>query len=276
MLEKLRKSLFLLIVLLLGICGAGAFYVSRASAESAVQAATVSLQLQPAEREIPASYEITETTMLRVGIAVRNTGTVPVYLEDTLILRKDGLPLADASLIRAVRETGGAAAEPLAPGESRTVYYNISFPGAALLPEGSFSLTGEYSAEAYTEATGQYGFRSGPYSAEIPGYTDTYALMIPVRSREIRLYAEYISGSSYSAEYWYFTKEALGAGGDALQWTAFDAGQPLLIQADTPLLVYYELTGTAGTVRSDLYRLFIQNGIVQKEQYDYFTGQKTG
>ena len=54
MLEKLRKSLFLLIVLLLGICGAGAFYVSRASAESAVQAATVSLQLQPADFAWPA------------------------------------------------------------------------------------------------------------------------------------------------------------------------------------------------------------------------------
>ena len=280
--RRIQLLLMLALLLLLSICGAGAYLVQRMERRIETRAAQLSLGTRAFGKEAALDREISKDTVLYVSGEVVNTGQVPVYLSEETILERNGAPESAGSIVlEAVTGPDGETA--LQPGETRRYEYKLCFPGADSLPEGSFNLLTELLVMACTEQSGSYGFRSGPYALVLGDFSGDKALTIPPRERRIQLTALYEKGTETLEEIcWFRSTEgaALSAprGDEISDWTALASAagktEELVLKSGESVLVYYELRTGETTVRSNLYRFSFVGGSFTRQDYDYFTGKE--
>ena len=280
--RRIKLLLLFALLLLLSICGAGAYFAERMEKRIETRAAQLSLETRAFGKEAALDREITKDTVLVISGEVVNTGQVPVYLSEEVILERNGAPVSAGGIVlEAVTGPDGKTA--LQPGETRRYEYKLCFPGADSLPEGSFNLLAELLVTACTDQSGKYGFRSGPYALLLGDFSGDKALTIPPRERRIQLTALYEKGTEALEEICWFRSAAGAAlsspkGDEISDWTALtsDAGktEELVLKSGESVLVYYELRTGETTVRSHLYRFSFAGGSLTRQDYDYFTGKE--
>ncbi len=280
--RRIQLLLLAVLLLLLSICGAGAYFAERMEKRIEARAAQLSLETRAFGKEDTLDREISKDTVLYISGEVVNTGQVPVYLSEETILERNGLSVTDGAIVLEVI-AGPDEKTPLQPGEVREYQYKLSFPGADGLPEGSFNLLAELLVTACTDRNGKNGFRSGPYALVLGDFSGDKALEIPARERKIQLTALYEQGTEALEEVCWFRSTAgasLSApkGDEISDWTALasDAGktEELVLKDGESVLVYYELRTEETTVRSDLYRFSFAEGRLTRQDFDYFTGKE--
>ena len=285
--RRLNLLLTLLFLMLVLLCGAGAYFTDQQQANIRAAAASMGLTVsKPAYGTIP--KEIGKDSRLTVQFQIRNESSVPVYLSDQQLLYVNGTEEKDGR-VRLERTTGTAsgtggnsgtaagtaAVLRLAAGESRVLDYVLSFPGADALPEGVLALKGKLLLRAATSADGTSGFTHGP----VTGVLDLTGgeLQIPTRSRSVLL-SELVEAGSHPIEEirWYRATGTEGAGtpGTRMQWSSFDAAKLLTLQRNIPQYVRYELVAEAGVVRSPVYEITLTSQGIQAKAYDYFEGKE--
>ncbi len=278
-----RVQLLLLagLLLLLSICGAGAYFVQRMENSIEARAAQLSLETRAFGKEASLDREISNDTVLYISGEVVNTGQVPVYLSEENILERNGTAADRGIVLEAISGPDGNT--PLQPGELRKYEYKLCFPGADSLPEGSFNLLAELLVTACTDKSGKYGFKSGPYALVLGDFSGDKALNIPTREQRIRLTALYEKGTEDLAEICWFCSTAGAAlsapkGDEISDWTAVTSAagrtEELVLQRGESMLLYYELRTEETTVRSNLYRFSFVGGNLTRQDYDYFTGKE--
>ncbi len=279
--RRIQMILLAGILLLLSICGAGAYFIQRMEKRIEVRAAQLSLETRAFGKETSLDREISRDTVLYISGEVVNTGQVAVYLSEETILERNGAT-ADSSIVLEV-VSGPDGNTPLQPGEVRQYKYKLSFPGADSLPEGSFNVLAELLVTACTSQSGAYGFKSGPYALVLGDFSGDKALNIPPRQRAIRLTALYEKGTDALEEICWFRSTAGAAhsapkGDEISDWTAVAsiAGrtEELVLKSGESVLLYYELRTGETTVRSNLYRFSFVGGSLTRQDYDYFTGKE--
>lgn len=280
--RRIPLLLLLALLLLLSICGAGAYLVQRMEKRIEARAAQLSLETRAFGQEAALDREINRDTVLCISGEVVNTGEVPVYLSEELILERNGAAVTDGSIVPEAA-AGPDGKTPLQPGETRRYEYRLCFPGADSLPEGTFNLLAELLVTACTDQSGKYGFRSGPYALVLGDFSGDKALKIPLRERKIQLTALYEKGTEALEEICWFRSSAgadLSApkGDEISDWTAVASvsgkTEALVLKSGESVLVYYELRTGETTVRSDLYRFSFVGGSLTRQDYDYFTGKE--
>ncbi len=283
--QRDRRMLMLFLaglLLLLSICGAGAYFVQRMEKRIETRAAQLSLKTRSFGMESSLEREITKDTVLLVSGEVVNTGQVPVYLSEEPVLERNGASVTGGEILLEVI-AGPDGKTALQPGETRRYEYQLRFPGADSLPEGSFNLLAELLVTACTDQSGRYGFRSGPYALVLGDFSGGNALSIPPRERRIRLTALYEKGTEALAEVCWFQSAAGAAlsapkGDEISDWTALASAagktEELVLKSGESVLVYYELRTEETTVRSNLYRFSFAGGSLTRQDYDYFTGKE--
>lgn len=286
--RRLNLLLTLLFLMLVLLCGAGAYFTDQQQENIRAAAASMGLTVsKPAYGTIP--KEIGKDSRLTVQFQIRNESSVPVYLSDQQLLYVNGTEEKDGR-VRLERTTGAgsagtggnggtaagtAAVLRLAAGESRVLDYVLSFPGADALPEGVLALKGKLLLRAATSADGTSGFTHGP----VTGVLDLTGgeLHIPTRSRSVLL-SELVEAGSHPIEEtrWYCASGTEGAGtpGARMQWSSFDAAKVLTLQRSIPQYVRYELVVEAGVVRSPVYEITLTSQGIQAKAYDYFEGKE--
>ncbi len=280
-----RKIAFLLLaafLLLLSICGAGAYFVRRMEKSIEARAAQLSLETRAFGKEGTLGREISSETVLEISGEVVNTGQVPVYLSEESILERNGAPVENGQiLLERLDKTGSDV--PLQPGEVRKYRYQLRFPGADSLPEGSFNLLAELLVTACTDPSGKYGFSAGPYALMLGDFSGDKALTIPPREKHIQLTALYEKGTEALEEVCWFRSAAGAAssapkGDEISDWTALASAagktEELVLKSGESVLLYYELRTGETTVRSNLYRFSFSGGSLIRKDYDYFTGKE--
>ncbi len=278
----LLTLLFLMLVLL---CGAGAYFTDQQQASIRAGAASMGFSVsKPEYGQIP--KEIEKDSRLTIQFEVRNDSSVPVYLTAQDVLYVNGVQ-DETNRVRLERTeassefgetssegTDTAAVLRLQAGETRTLYYSLSFPGAETLPEGLLAVQGRIELYAATSADGKSGFTYGPVTAKLD-LTDG-ELQIPARSREILL-QEYVEAGSHPYEEvrWYRAENIDGGviHGPDMEWRVFDATVPMKIQEVVPRYVRYELIAMGGVVRSPVYEIILSHGSIQAMGYDFFDGR---
>ncbi len=286
--RRLNLLLTLLFLMLVLLCGAGAYFTDQQQENIRAAAASMGLTVsKPAYGTIP--KEIGKDSRLTVQFQIRNESSVPVYLSDQQLLYVNGTEEKDGR-VRLERTTGAgsagtggnggtaagtAAVLRLAAGESRVLDYVLSFPGADALPEGVLALKGKLLLRAATSADGTSGFTHGP----VTGVLDLTGgeLHIPTRSRSVLL-SELVEAGSHPIEEtrWYCASGTEGARtpGARMQWSSFDAEKVLTLQRSIPQYVRYELVVEAGVVRSPVYEITLTSQGIQAKAYDYFEGKE--
>ena len=286
--RRLNLLLTLLFLMLVLLCGAGAYFTDQQQENIRAAAASMGLTVsKPAYGTIP--KDIGKDSRLTVQFQIRNESSVPVYLSDQQLLYVNGTEEKDGR-VRLERTTGAgsagtggnggtaagtAAVLRLAAGESRVLDYVLSFPGADALPEGVLALKGKLLLRAATSADGTSGFTHGP----VTGVLDLTGgeLHIPTRSRSVLL-SELVEAGSHPIEEtrWYCASGTEGARtpGARMQWSSFDAEKVLTLQRSIPQYVRYELVVEAGVVRSPVYEITLTSQGIQAKAYDYFEGKE--
>lgn len=286
--RRLNLLLTLIFLMLVLLCGAGAYFTDQQQANIRAAAASMGLSVSKASYgTIP--KEIEKDSRLTVQFQIRNESSVPVYLSDQQLLYVNGTEEKDGR-VRLERTTGAGSAGTggnggtaagttgvlrLAAGESRVLDYVLSFPGAEALPEGVLALKGKLLLRAATSADGTSGFTHGP----VTGVLDLTGgeLQIPTRSRSVLL-SELIEAGSHPIEEvrWYRASGTEGAGttGTRMQWSSFDTAKLLTLQRNIPQYVRYELVAEAGVVRSPVYEITLTSQGIQAKAYDYFEGKE--
>ena len=286
--RRLNLLLTLLFLMLVLLCGAGAYFTDQQQENIRAAAASMGLTVsKPAYGTIP--KEIGKDSRLTVQFQIRNESSVPVYLSDQQLLYVNGTEEKDGR-VRLERTTGAgsagtggnggtaagtAAVLRLAAGESRVLDYVLSFPGADALPEGVLALKGKLLLRAATSADGTSGFTHGP----VTGVLDLTGgeLHIPTRSRSVLL-SELVEAGSHPIEEtrWYCASGTEGARtpGARMQWSSFDAEKVLTLQRSIPQYVRYELVVEAGVVRSPVYEITLTSQGIQAKAFDYFEGKE--
>ena len=279
---RIQLLILAVILLLLSICGAGAYFAERMEKRIEARAAQLSLATRAFGKEDTLDREISKDTVLYIRGEVVNTGQVPVYLSEETILERNGSSMTDGAIVLEAI-AGPDEKTPLQPGEVREYQYKLCFPGADGLPEGSFNLLAELLVTACTDQSGKNGFRSGPYALVLGDFSGDKALEIPARERKIQMTALYEQGTeALEAVCWF--RSTAGAslsapkGDEISDWTALasDAGktEELVLKDGESVLVYYELRTEETTVRSDLYRFYFAGGRLTRQDFDYFTGKE--
>lgn len=282
--RRLNLLLTLLFLMLVLLCGAGAYFTDQQQANIRAAAASMGLSVSKASYgTIP--KEIEKDSRLTVQFQIRNESSVPVYLSDQQLLYVNGTEEKEGR-VRLERTTGAGSAGAggnggttgvlrLAAGESRVLDYVLSFPGAEALPEGVLALKGKLLLRAATSVDGTSGFTHGP----VTGVLDLTGgeLQIPTRSRSVLL-SELIEAGSHPIEEvrWYRASGTEGAGttGTRMQWSSFDTAKVLTLQRNLPQYVRYELVAEAGVVRSPVYEITLTSQGIQAKAYDYFEGKE--
>ena len=282
--RRLNLLLTLIFLMLVLLCGAGAYFTDQQQANIRAAAASMGLSVSKASYgTIP--KEIVKDSRLTVQFQIRNESSVPVYLSDQKLLYVNGTEEKEGR-VRLERTTGAGSAGTggnggttgvlrLAAGESRVLDYVLSFPGAEALPEGVLALKGKLLLRAATSADGTSGFTHGP----VTGVLDLTGgeLQIPTRSRSVLL-SELIEAGSHPIEEvrWYRASGTEGAGttGTRMQWSSFDTAKLLTLQRNLPQYVRYELVAEAGVVRSPIYEITLTSQGIQAKAYDYFEGKE--
>lgn len=282
--RRLNLLLTLIFLMLVLLCGAGAYFTDQQQANIRAAAASMGLSVSKASYgTIP--KEIEKDSRLTVQFQIRNESSVPVYLSDQQLLYVNGTEEKEGR-VRLERTTGAGSAGTggnggttgvlrLAAGESRVLDYVLSFPGAEALPEGVLALKGKILLRAATSADGTSGFTHGP----VTGVLDLTGgeLQIPTRSRSVLL-SELIEAGSHPIEgiRWYRASGTEGAGttGTRMQWSSFDTAKLLTLQRNLPQYVRYELVAEAGVVRSPVYEITLTSQGIQAKAYDYFEGKE--
>lgn len=278
--RRLNLLLTLIFLMLVLLCGAGAYFTDQQQANIRAAAASMGLSVSKASYgTIP--KEIEKNSRLTVQFQIRNESSVPVYLSDQQLLYVNGTEEKEGR-VRLERTTGAGSAGTgttgvlrLAAGESRVLDYVLSFPGAEALPEGVLALKGKLLLRAATSADGTSGFTHGP----VTGVLDLTGgeLQIPTRSRSVLL-SELIEAGSHPIEEvrWYRASGTEGAGttGTRMQWSSFDTAKVLTLQRNLPQYVRYELVAEAGVVRSPVYEITLTSQGIQAKAYDYFEGKE--
>ena len=286
--RRLNLLLTLIFLMLVFLCGAGAYFTDQQQASIRAAAASMELTVsKPSYGTIP--KEIEKDSRLTVQFQIRNESSVPVYLSDQHVLYVNGIEEKERR-VRLERTTGTAlsgtggnsgtaagtnAVLRLAAGESRVLDYVLSFPGAEALPEGVLALKGKLLLRAATSADGTSGFTHGP----VTGVLDLTGgeLHIPTRSRSVLL-SELVEAGSHPIEEirWYRAAGMEGAGtpGSRMQWSSFDVAKLLTLQRNIPQYVRYELVAKAGVVRSPVYEITLAAQGIQAKAYDYFDGKE--
>ena len=282
--RRLNLLLTLIFLMLVLLCGAGAYFTDQQQANIRAAAASMGLSVSKASYgTIP--KEIEKDSRLTVQFQIRNESSVPVYLSDQKLLYVNGTEEKEGR-VRLERTTGAGSAGTggnggttgvlrLAAGESRVLDYVLSFPGAEALPEGVLALKGKLLLRAATSADGTSGFTHGP----VTGVLDLTGgeLQIPTRSRSVLL-SELIEAGSHPIEEvrWYRASGTEGAGttGTRMQWSSFDTAKLLTLQRNLPQYVRYELVAAAGVVRSPVYEITLASQGIQAKAYDYFDGKE--
>ena len=285
--RRLNLLLTLLFLMLVLLCGAGAYFTDQQQANIRAGAASMGLTVSKAAYgTIP--KEIENDSQLTIQFQVRNDSSVPVYLTEQHVLYVNGTEEKE-SRVRLERTTatssgaggnagtaaGAAGALRFAAGESRVLSYILSFPGVDALPEGVLALKGKLLLHAATSADGKSGFTHGPVTAALD--LTGGELHIPTRSRDILL-SELVETGSHPIEEirWYRASgvESTGIAGTRMQWGSFDASKLLTLQRNIPQYVRYELVAAAGVVRSPVYEITLTQQGIQAKAYDYFDGKE--
>lgn len=282
--RRINLLLTLIFLMLVLLCGAGAYFTDQQQANIRAAAASMGLSVSKASYgTIP--KEIEKDSRLTVQFQIRNESSVPVYLSDQKLLYVNGTEEKEGR-VRLERTTGAGSAGTggnggttgvlrLAAGESRVLDYVLSFPGAEALPEGVLALKGKLLLRAATSADGTSGFTHGP----VTGVLDLTGgeLQIPTRSRSVLL-SELIEAGSHPIEEvrWYRASGTEGAGttGTRMQWSSFDTAKVLTLQRNLPQYVRYELVAEAGVVRSPVYEITLTSQGIQAKAYDYLGGRE--
>lgn len=282
--RRLNLLLTLIFLMLVLLCGAGAYFTDQQQANIRAAAASMGLSVSKASYgTIP--KEIEKDSRLTVQFQIRNESSVPVYLSDQKLLYVNGTEEKEGR-VRLERTTGAGSDGTggndgttgvlrLAAGESRVLDYVLSFPGAEALPEGVLALKGKLLLRAATSADGTSGFTHGP----VTGVLDLTGgeLQIPTRSRSVLL-SELVEAGSHPIEEvrWYRASGTEGAGttGTRMQWSSFDTAKLLTLQRNLPQYVRYELVAEAGVVRSPVYEITLTPQGIQAKAYDYFEGKE--
>lgn len=215
--------------------------------------------------------ELTADTLLTFSCRVQNTGTAAVYIRDTVRILING-KAAEPDMI--VLEKTGRPAGKTQPGEYAEFTWTLRVKGADLLTGEKTDLCAEAELQAFTQAQGTLGFSSEPLIMKPLDFTGEYALKLPVKERRIRLAGNYTAGNQAHTEVWYRTDTQKTGIGDRMVWQTLDVSGWITIRAGEPLWCRYELIADAGTVRSPIYRIYLENGNIQTEIYDYFTGTR--
>lgn len=280
-LNLLLTFIFLMLVLL---CGAGAYFTDQQQAKIRAGAASMGLSVsKPTYGTIP--KEIEKDSQLTIQFQVRNESSVPVYLRDQHLIYVNGTQDEKESKVQLKRTSGTSGgsgtdaghfdALRLAAGESKVLSYILSFPGADALPEGVLALKGKVLLHAATSADGKSGFTHGPVTALLD--LSAGELRIPTRSREVLL-SELVEPGSHPIEEtcWYHSTRTEGSDllGTRMQWSRFDAGSALMLQRNIPQYVRYELISAAGVVRSPVFEIVLTASGIQARAYDYFEGKE--
>ena len=282
--RRLNLLLTLIFLMLVLLCGAGAYFTDQQQANIRAAAASMGLSVSKASYGT-SPKEIEKDSRLTVQFQIRNESSVPVYLSDQKLLYVNGTEEKEGR-VRLERTTGAGSAGTggnggttgvlrLAAGESRVLDYVLSFPGAEALPEGVLALKGKLLLRAATSADGTSGFTHGP----VTGVLDLTGgeLQIPTRSRSVLL-SELIEAGSHPIEEvrWYRASGTEGAGttGTRMQWSSFDTAKLLTLQRNLPQYVRYELVAEAGVVRSPVYEITLTSQGIQAKAYDYFEGKE--
>ncbi len=283
--SKNRKAIMLLllgIILCFGICGAGAYFVRRMEKHIEARAAKLSLTVQSFGKEGELDRKISSETVLELSGAVTNNGEVPVYLSEEPLLELNG-ETAEEDAIRMTLLHAEAEETALQPGESRSYVCRLTFPGADRLPEGSQNLLAELLITACTDRSGEYGFKSGPYALLLGDFSGENALEIPLRQKRICLTAVYEKGTDALEQVCWFrstagTRSDNPKGDEITDWCLLTSAdgrtEELLLKSGECVLVYYELRTAETTVRSNLYRFSFEGGVLQQQEYDYFSGEE--
>lgn len=282
--RRLNLLLTLIFLMLVLLCGAGAYFTDQQQTNIRAAAASMGLSVSKASYgTIP--KEIEKDSRLTVQFQIRNESSVPVYLSDQKLLyvngteEKEGRVRLERTTVAGSAGTGGNGGTTgvlrLAAGESRVLDYVLSFPGAEALPEGVLALKGKLLLRAATSADGTSGFTHGP----VTGVLDLTGgeLQIPTRSRSVLL-SELVEAGSHPIEEvrWYRASGTEGAGttGTRMQWSSFDTAKLLTLQRNLPQYVRYELVAEAGVVRSPVYEITLTSQGIQAKAYDYFEGKE--
>ena len=287
--RRLNLLLTLIFLMLVLLCGAGAYFTDQQQANIQAGAASMGLSVSKAAYgTIP--KEIGKDSRLTIQFQVRNESSVPVFLTDQYVLYVNGMQEEKESRVQLERTTGAASsgaggnsgtaagaagALRLAAGESRVLSYILSFPGVDVLPEGVLALKGKLLLHAATSADGKSGFTHGPVTAVLD--LTGGELHIPSRSRDILL-SELVEPGSHPIEeiHWYRASdvESTVLPGTRMQWGSFDASKVLTLQRNIPQYVRYELVAAAGVVRSPVYEITLTQEGIQARARDYFDGKE--
>ncbi len=272
--RRLNLLLTLLFILLILLCGAGAFFIDRQQARIRAGAASMGLSVSaPVYGEIP--KEIGTDSTLTISFQVKNNSTVPVYLTQQKELYVNGSADTGGTKVKLeyVQASGGSEPLKLKAGESTTLSYVLSFPGAESLPEGALAVKGAALLQAATSENGKSGFTHGPVRTAFD--LSGGELVIPIRTKDILL-TEYVDLGShpYTSILWYQSSAADSTGiiGTKMKWEGFSAAAKLTLKKDVPLYVRYEVLAEGGVVRSPVYDIRLSNGKIEARGYDYFDG----
>lgn len=272
---KLSRVIFLLLslIMLMLLCGAGAYFCDKEESILNAKAANPGIAIEDAVfSDIP--DEILEETVMIGNYVIKNEGTVKIFPSVETKMQINGkAPENDEDILVTIEYP-----QVLEPGTSEQGKIRITFPGAERLKEGEFELVISNMFIASTGEKGK-GFICGPVNQEIRFQEET-ALYVPYRSRNIALSAVYTDGCGLDEApllRWYRSDDEVMRSGDEMKWSLFSVedDQTFTIMKDHVMTVRYELEIKQGTVRSDIYRIYIKEGELQTESYDYLSGERT-